>query len=227
VVRAFDEILWPVDQRNFCEQYWDRRSLYIGGTPDKFAHLFDVTRFQTVTKTRCPFKAGFSNTLGEFEERSIATQEISSVLEIGATVCALRIDGYDDRLRDLCSSICGELGLIGDLHVNCYLSLDKRGFPLHFDMTPVWILQIEGEKHWSFGAHAAIVAPLRGFVWPTGHISGVTCADGPLPPLDWSCFQEARVRPGDLLYLPAGTLHMGRAVGRSMALTLSYYLPLA
>ncbi len=81
------------------------------------------------------------------------------------------------------------------VHTNLYLTPPgAQGFEPHFDTHEVFVLQIEGTKHWRFYGPAREL-PLAD--------ERFTIAREQLGPPS----QEAKVRPGDLLYMPRGHVH--------------------
>ncbi|MEV0608001.1 cupin domain-containing protein [Polymorphospora rubra] len=99
-----------------------------------------------------------------------------------------------------------ELGLdLGQpLQVNAYLTPPgSQGFATHYDTHDVFVLQVDGRKHWR--VHEPVLPePLDRQPWG-GHADEVSAvAQGP-PVLD------VVLEPGDALYLPRGYLHSARA----------------
>lgn len=86
-----------------------------------------------------------------------------------------------------------------------------QGFAPHFDDVDVYILQVEGAKRWR------VYAPLQGHALPRYSSRDFNDAEIGEPLLD------TILRPGDLLYLPRGTIHQAAALEghHSMHLTVS------
>lgn len=112
----------------------------------------------------------------------------------GATIVGQALQRTWPPLRDLCGGLAEELG--HRVQANAYLSPpDAAGFDLHYDTHDVFVLQVEGTKHWT--VHAPVVelphrrrgAPAPAFGEP-----------------EWSGVLE----PGDCLYLPRGFGHEAR-----------------
>jgi ribosomal protein L16 Arg81 hydroxylase len=108
-------------------------------------------------------------------------------------------------------------------HVNCYYSPDTRGYGLHFDTHPVWILQVAGSKHWTVSHEPAVVNPPFNVIFPPGRdrikLPWITL-DRP-DVTDPAQFMDVQLDAGDVLYLPAGCWHAARAEGSSLALTVA------
>ncbi len=92
------------------------------------------------------------------------------------------------------------------VQVNAYVTPPQsRGFDDHYDVHDVFVVQVEGEKHWRVRP-PVVEAPLRSQPW-TGHRDEVRAAATADPVVD------AVLRPGDVLYLPRGWLHSATALG--------------
>jgi hypothetical protein len=95
------------------------------------------------------------------------------------------------------AAMCRDLEAIFDcpVHTNLYLTpCGAQGFDAHYDTHEVFVLQIDGEKHWRlYGAARELPLPDE----------AVTIAKDQLG----SPTQEVLLQPGDLLYLPRGHVH--------------------
>ncbi len=93
------------------------------------------------------------------------------------------------------------------VQVNAYVTPPAaRGFDDHYDVHDVFVLQVEGQKRWSIRPPVH-ESPLRDQPW-TEHRAAVQQAAMTEPMID------ADLRPGDVLYLPRGTLHAATALGQ-------------
>jgi lysine-specific demethylase/histidyl-hydroxylase NO66 len=92
------------------------------------------------------------------------------------------------------------------VQVNAYVTPPQsRGFDDHYDVHDVFVVQVEGEKHWQVRP-PVLEAPLRNQPW-TDRGEQVRAAAAADPAID------AVLRPGDVLYLPRGWLHSATALG--------------
>ena len=124
------------------------------------------------------------------------------------------------RLASFLARLGARIAFPGPLLFNCYLSPDGAGFGTHFDNHSVFILQLEGAKRWRYSPAPAVEFPTENIILPAhGEVPVPRPAEAVARP-DERTFVETLLEPGDVLYLPAGTWHRARAVGRSLALTL-------
>ncbi|HEY0532208.1 MAG TPA: cupin domain-containing protein [Actinoplanes sp.] len=100
------------------------------------------------------------------------------------------------------------------LQVNAYLTPPgSRGFSTHYDTHDVFVLQVEGTKHWRI--HEPVLPdPIEQQAWGGRADEVAATAEGE-PAVD------VILAPGDALYLPRGWLHSAEAQGsRSLHLTI-------
>ncbi|WFE42658.1 cupin domain-containing protein [Micromonospora sp. WMMD998] len=90
------------------------------------------------------------------------------------------------------------------LQVNAYLTpAGSQGFATHYDTHDVFVLQVDGRKHWR--VHPPVLTdPLERQPWGGRADEVAATADG-RPALD------VVLEPGDALYLPRGWLHSAQA----------------
>jgi hypothetical protein len=81
------------------------------------------------------------------------------------------------------------------VHTNLYLTPPgAQGFDPHYDTHEVFVLQIEGIKHWRlYGPGRELPLPEERATYSPDQLGPVT--------------HETTVRPGDLLYMPRGHIH--------------------
>lgn len=221
---AFDLLLGGFDRERFFAEHWERRALHIRhGDPERFAHLVSHETFFDTEIHRCAhLKASARGADGWNQEVRIQPEQALKLFRTGMTICATILDE---------GGPCGEIveafreGLTSAAppHVNCYYSPDGKGYGLHFDTHPVWILQVAGSKHWTVSREPGVVNPPFNVVFPPDrdHVKLPWIALDRPDTSDPDAFLDLRLDPGDVLYLPAGCWHAARAEGSSLALTLA------
>lgn len=216
--------LGAFDRATFFAHHWERRSLHLAHhDPGRFAHLIDHESFFEREVARCGhLKASSRDSQGWNQEIVIQPEQALKMFKAGMTICATRLDEKGP---------CGEVleayrrGVTSAApqHVNCYYSPDKRGYGLHFDTHPVWILQVAGSKHWTVSHEPAVRNPPFNVVFPPDRdflkLPWISLYRPDLT--DGESFMHVRLDPGDVLYIPAGGWHAARAEGASLALTLA------
>jgi ribosomal protein L16 Arg81 hydroxylase/catechol 2,3-dioxygenase-like lactoylglutathione lyase family enzyme len=231
------QLLSPVTPEAFIGQYWQRQPLYVRGVAGKFRELFDWDRFYRALEHHeergIGIRVSFDNVNapGRMSTHSqITAAEVPEYLASGASVCADPIERGDTMLAEFAAKVAQQLNYVGGVSVKAYASPDGCGFNTHFDKGIATTLQIDGGKRWRYSAAPAVVFPLDNALLTPG--GGVRYASRPLSSLapwervdevDQSAFLEATLEPGDVLCLPAGTWHNAKAIGRSLALNLSFH----
>ncbi|MER5333689.1 cupin domain-containing protein [Micromonospora sp. NPDC002717] len=127
------------------------------------------------------------------------------VLELYADGATLVLQGLH-RTWPALIDFARDLGVaVGQpLQVNAYLTpAGNQGFATHYDTHDVFVLQVDGRKHWRI--HPPVLPdPLEKQAWGGRADEVAATADGP-PALD------VVLGPGDALYLPRGWLHSAQA----------------
>ncbi|MFF4104220.1 cupin domain-containing protein [Streptomyces sp. NPDC001903] len=136
-------------------------------------------------------------------------------LSAGSTLVVDGIEELHAPLRALVTAVEGALRSL--VQANLYVNLGgaEQGFHTHWDDHDVFILQVEGAKHWD------VHPPTEEY--PVGVLST------PPPPAEGAATWSGELTEGDVLYLPRGWWHTVKAVeGRPSAhLTLGTRLPSA
>jgi ribosomal protein L16 Arg81 hydroxylase/catechol 2,3-dioxygenase-like lactoylglutathione lyase family enzyme len=231
------QLLFPVTPETFVERYWQRQPLFIRGSAEKFRHLFDWDRFYRALahheERGIGIRVSFDSVHAPGQMSThlpIAATDVPDYLERGASVCADPIDRGDAELADFAANVARQLNYVGGVSVKAYASPDGCGFNTHFDKGIATTLQIDGSKRWRYSAAPAVAFPLdNALLTPGGGVRYASRPTSGLAPwerveeVDQSAFLEVTLEPGDVLCLPAGTWHNAKAIGRSLALNLSFH----
>lgn len=130
----------------------------------------------------------------------------------GATIVMQALQWYWPPLTAFCGALGHRLG--HGVRANAYMTpASSRGFDAHWDTHDVFVVQLEGSKHWR-----VYDSPLR--------------LPGPSQPFDparWTrrvTPQSMTLRAGDVLYLPRGFIHDATAgVEPSLHVSLGIHAP--
>lgn len=144
--------------------------------------------------------AGVGATIGD----QVSDDKLLRLLADGATIVLQGLHRVWQPLVEFSQALAADLG--HPVQVNAYVTPPQsRGFDEHYDVHDVFVLQVDGEKHWRI--HAPVhEAPLRDQPW-TDRRAAVEAAARTEPVLD------VLLQPGDCLYLPRGYLHAATAHG--------------
>jgi ribosomal protein L16 Arg81 hydroxylase len=138
-------------------------------------------------------------------------QAVLSELGHGATIRVRDLDKADPRLRAFIAEVRRQFA--AHAQINVYLTPPgQAGFPPHFDITDVFVLQCSGEKDWKvFDDYSNRVdLPAVNTNWDPDRFK----------PSDLG--NELTLAPGDVLYLPRGVMHAASCQAReSLHLTIS------
>lgn len=190
------------------------------GADDRFADLFSEDAVDELVSThglRTPFlrvaKDGQTQphsafTRGAGVGAGIADQvddtRLTALFADGATLVLQALHRTWPPVVTFAQQLAADLG--HPVQVNAYVTPPQsRGFDDHYDVHDVFVLQVSGQKRWRI--HAPVhEAPLRDQPW-TDRRDAVR-AEAEREPL-----VDAVLEPGDVLYLPRGTLHAATALG--------------
>jgi hypothetical protein len=230
--RELQEFLSPVSCEEFANSCFARHSLYVKGNAQKFAHVFNweslrraLSNGQKIQDPRFNLMASYAGGEESGSSKPMFAANISQVGELlnaGATICVTNIHMADPCLAQWAQAIRSQLNFTGTVGVNCYVSGDGAGLPMHYDKRVATTIQIAGKKRWIFSTTAAQVWPNNNGQLKDGRIEPVG-ADRGKPPAELE-LSEVELNPGDLLCLPAGAWHAARGVGFSLALNF-YFAP--
>jgi ribosomal protein L16 Arg81 hydroxylase len=211
----FGAIIAPATPDAFVATYWGKRGVHLPGGRRTFAPIFD---WQALTALLNSGGLTFSSTVVSREERPVPAGEFTgadgaidpaAVLRLLRDGASVSIRGADARwppLRVLADALYD--ALFEQIHTNVYCTPAKtQGFRRHYDLHEVFVLQVEGTKHWRVFA-PTIEAPVDS--WRDADAPGA----GARPYLD------VTLHPGDVLYVPRGHWHDATAgATRSLHIT--------
>jgi ribosomal protein L16 Arg81 hydroxylase len=81
--------------------------------------------------------------------------KVIELLNAGATVCITNIHMADPFLARWAQAIRAQLNFTGTVGVNCYVSPDASGLPMHYDKRVATTIQIAGKKRWKLSTEPA------------------------------------------------------------------------
>jgi ribosomal protein L16 Arg81 hydroxylase len=200
----------PLTVNQFLTEHWERKHLILHrNDPDYYADLFTLNDMDFLLDT-CKVTSSDLRLVAEGKETPIielvstengnyanAIEALYDRYRKGATVNLLFVQDYWTPLARLCRVLAEELS--AQLHVNIYLTpAGTQALKPHYDTHDVFVAQIFGTKRWQIWA-PQLELPLR-----TQPFGGVAKELG-------EPMEEFELAPGDLFYMPRGTLHAAAA----------------
>ncbi|HEX2568774.1 MAG TPA: cupin domain-containing protein [Polyangia bacterium] len=216
-----EDLIAPIALPLFMERYWNQASLYIPAHGDKLEGVFSSERLRRALTVGAEegslvyLKTGQSDAQGQHREVVIRPEQAFPLFKMGLTVQIERVETADAELGALCQALRRQLHVATLLDGGAFLSPPGHGYGLHYDASSMWILQIEGAKRWWYGETPALAFPTENRVPSAAeHAQGIAGYDE-------KRLREQLLRPGDVLYLPAGTWHRVRAEETSLHVCLT------
>ncbi|XP_063344018.1 ribosomal oxygenase 2 isoform X3 [Pelmatolapia mariae] len=218
----FESLIQPMGTDQFFSEYWEKKPLHLQrsdpGTASYYQSLFQLCDLQSlcsqgleyyrdINVVRCVNgKKKLLNKEGRVKH-SVLNKIIS---QNKATVQYHQPQRFKDELWRIQEKLeCFFGALVGS---NIYITPEEsQGLPPHYDDVEVFILQLEGQKHWR----------LYNPTVPLAAEYSVQSEDSIGIPT-----HDIILKAGDLLYFPRGTIHQARTpagVNCSIHLTLSTY----
>jgi hypothetical protein len=235
--RELSALLDPVTPESFEAEYWGRKPLVIRGGVEKLdglipggftlADFYRATREAEAKRVRGFHLWAQSRYTGDRppDQIKIRADQIEEMVSAGANVASANLN--DCRVATLAVALKAQLRFAGGVACAATLSPEGNGWPLHVDHSSTITIQCEGRKKFVVSAEPVVA-------WPRGPI--IFGSDGAPQtffhdPEPWEEEQQAQIgelievvlAPGDVMYWPAGTLHMTEALSAT-TLNLNFVL---
>lgn len=215
-------LLHRSDFERLVEVCWNQRHAHITDLVEDVRSLYDRNCLhRLLSETPVTVKAAKLEG-GRHFEYPVRGPAAMDELAAGATLCFHAIHRYEPSLSNILAQSKLDLGLVGQSLISAYLSDHDRGFGLHFDEHHVFLLQVEGAKRWSISSTPVIRDPPCNAIASLAAEYNTRYPWAQLDPPDEASLDEVLLREGEMLYLPPGTWHRGRAEGTSFGLTMSF-----
>jgi ribosomal protein L16 Arg81 hydroxylase len=207
----FAKLLAPLAVADFFGDYWETQPLHVSRaepgyydnvlTPAGLDEYFQAGNlspsFLRVVKSKVDCELNAWTTIEKRKNTDpyhvVVTEKLFSLFSGGATIIINAAQTAIPSLKSWCAELQRELEIA--IQPNIYITPPQgEGFGHHYDPHDVFILQINGSKRWRlYDYHVklpVIVEPLAAADY-----------EGATPR------QTVDMKPGDLLYLPRGTVH--------------------
>lgn len=224
----FAELIAPIEEQRFMEDYFDRAPLHIKAAPLSSARaaIMDSPGFLELLEIVPQWQSGrlkmIMNSRPVVPEHYCLTREaaagptlcpdralVEAMMALGASAVADGIEDVSARVRRVCASLGQRFA--AKVGANVYVSHSGvQAFASHCDPHEVFAVQCEGRKLWRIYRDRAD-RPIQATV--LGDQAQIDQAKGPV-------IMEAVMEPGDVLYIPRGFYHDAIAQGgRSLHVT--------
>jgi ribosomal protein L16 Arg81 hydroxylase len=200
--KGFPELIHPVTPETFAGDYWEQRPLILQrDDPGYYADLLTLADLDGILASMSVPESsvrlanrGTTTWLPDLAqiEDGWATEAVYREYRQGATINIVHLHEHWPALGRLCRALTSEF--TATVQTNIYLTPRRsQGLTPHYDNHDVFVAQIHGTKHWCL-YDSPVRLPLA------EQRSGPASEHG--APL-----REFDMKPGDLLYLPRGTVH--------------------
>jgi len=219
---AFQWLVGPTNLDTFYKEFWEKKPLHLKrDEPEYYKSLFSTKALDKILREqRVVFGKNLDVTSyseGKRETHNPGGRVFPPVLwdfyNNGCSVRMLNPQTFHPAVWRLCSTLQDHFGsMVG---ANVYLTPPgTQGFAPHWDDVEVFMCQLEGSKHWRIYGPREDGEKLPRFSSPNFDQDEVG-----EPILD------TVLHPGDMLYLPRGTIHQGNCLENehSLHITISCY----
>jgi hypothetical protein len=199
---AFADITSPLRPDEFLSKYWSRRAVHLRDPRRTFDAEFGWPALNSLLNSG---DLTYPSTVVSREERVIPADEFTSggtavnpaaVMKLFRDGASFSIRGADSHWPPLKAIIASLYDtLFESVHTNVYCSpANTQGFRCHYDLHEVFVLQIEGTKHWK------VFEPTIDF--PVEPWKEEDVPDDAATP-----YVDVVLGKGDVLYVPRGHWH--------------------
>lgn len=223
---SLQRLIDPLPLEEFLRDYKGKRHIHIPGAADKFADIFSWDTANRLLDTPALWTG---NLVSLAKEGPLIPQDqyclpdvdadgyavmrpdpakVQKFIAEGATLVLNVTESLTAPLADVASCLQMSYGM--PIKCNIYCSWERqKGFRSHFDHTDVFVLHMDGRKHWNL-YEGFFDQPMSGTEFQFAHY----------PPefheeTKGRVLEEPELTPGDLLYIPRGQYHDALALSEA------------
>lgn len=224
----FEEIINPIEKKNFLENFYSKKHIYIKGNSNKFDNLFNIDRFNELLSNSYieKFLLSLKNKIIHVDQ--IGRKNIRDYLLQGYTIKLNNIEYFNKEIAKSINLLKKEF--LCDVKVNLYSSApSKRAFSAHLDNYNVFILHLHGKKEWTI---ADISENDTGIVknkflrnrdkWNKWQAEKKHSDADNFFNKNKNMFKSYILEKGDVLYIPKGFVHKVQPIEETLHLTIGF-----
>lgn len=213
---SFDDILAPISSEKFFADYYDKKPLYIPGTPDKFKNVMNwgvLTRLLNmnaiwseeslllVLDRKVISPEEYCHSEMDRNGNNCLRPDAEKVMDWLSKGASLGINDIDTLTPEIANVVTiFEKALTAKGQCNLYCSWHQRqAFHSHYDTHDVYAIHFEGEKTWRVWTNR--------MPHPVRHPRFISSGEDFDTKNRGEVLMEVIMKPGDLLYLPRGWYH--------------------
>jgi len=208
-IQSLAELVAPLTADHFLREICGKTPIHMKGHPERFAYLltwdslnamlsrddFEGPKFEVVKGGKMVPPAEYRERIeynGNYQAQRINLGKLNHLCREGASLVLKFLQRERHKpISHLCRIL--ELALASDVHVTAIAGWhDTQGFSTHWDKVDVFVMQVEGKKHWR------IFPPTQRYHDDPDQFTGAP-QDNP--------YWEGDLNPGDFLYIPRGWWH--------------------
>jgi hypothetical protein len=204
----FARLISPIDPASFFRDTWEQKPLVVSrNQPDYYSRLFSIRdvdsmihftrpRFSGIRAESTPtdaLRGNFPHDEHLFFEGENNIAALSGQYAQGKTIFVHKLEQRWKSVATLCRDL--EATLHHPVNASMFLTpRNSQGVSAHFDSVEVFVLQLEGSKHWRL-YKPTVELPLQEAFEPFSREQ----IGEPL--------QQVHVKAGDMVYIPRGFIH--------------------
>jgi hypothetical protein len=215
---GFRDLLTPMTPEAFLDEYFDRKPLHLPGPAPRFADVFSWDRAtslldMTTLWSAATLKVVLNGKLARPDEYCRPQQNrdgapvsqpdparVQALIRKGATISLNMVETMTPEIAAIAAAL--QCWFDGETVCNIYCSWGGyQGFSSHFDFHDVFVLQISGTKTWNiYEGQFDQAANIPGYRSDSFSDDYTAKARGAVA-------VQAKMTPGDVLYIPRGRYH--------------------
>jgi 50S ribosomal protein L16 3-hydroxylase len=207
----------PLSAAEFLKLHFPDRPCVQHGPPERLGALADMDAFADFRRWPRIRDLSIIATLTRPVYRRIRVdpEQAAQLYGVGATLSFNGVHLWHPTLGEWVGALAEELGVPGDLcHSNVYVSPKGGGLPKHFDSHAVIIVHLIGQKTWFIAPEPDVRNPLENQDVPAG-LPRKKSGELAMP----RGAKRIEMRPGSVIFVPAGFGHQTRAGEASVSVT--------